>query len=133
MNLFQAHFTDEVWSIGHGLRPLSEVVAMLKEAGVTHVIDVRTTPYSSKNPDFNRRNLATMLPTYGMVYVYRGNNLGGLGENVYFKESLDELQKWSQEGVRIAVLCSETDHRACHRSQVLEREFEDREVRMVHL
>lgn len=39
-----------LFTIGHSTRPLEELVALLKGAGVRHLVDVRTGPHSRTNP-----------------------------------------------------------------------------------
>ncbi len=43
-----------VFTIGHGTRPLDELVATLHEAGVETLVDVRRFPGSRRNPQFNQ-------------------------------------------------------------------------------
>lgn len=50
-----------VWTIGHGTRPADELVATLREAGVCTVIDVRRSPGSRHNPQFNQPALVAQL------------------------------------------------------------------------
>jgi uncharacterized protein (DUF488 family) len=42
-----------VFTIGHGTRPLEELIATLSEAGVETLVDVRRFPGSRRNPQFN--------------------------------------------------------------------------------
>ncbi len=39
-----------LYTIGHSTRPLEELVTMLKDNGVTILVDVRTVPKSRTNP-----------------------------------------------------------------------------------
>ncbi len=43
-----------VFTIGHGIRPLAELVGTLFEAEVETLVDVRRFPGSRRNPQFNR-------------------------------------------------------------------------------
>jgi uncharacterized protein (DUF488 family) len=42
------------FTIGRGARPLEELVATLREAGVETLVDVRRFPGSRRNPQFNQ-------------------------------------------------------------------------------
>jgi uncharacterized protein (DUF488 family) len=64
-----------VYSVGHGARPLNEFIAVLKEAGVSTVADIRTAPKSRLHPHFDGAALARSLSEVGIGYVH----LAGLG------------------------------------------------------
>ena len=64
-----------IWSIGHGARPLDEFLAVLQEADIGHLADVRRFPGSRRHPQFAGEALATALASIGVTYVH----LGGLG------------------------------------------------------
>ncbi len=65
-----------IYSIGHGARPLDELVALLAAAGVTTLVDVRSFPGSRRHPQFGREALAAALPARGLAYVWEPR-LGG--------------------------------------------------------
>lgn len=50
---------------------------MLREAGVTAVIDVRRFPGSRRHPQFGREALASTLADAGIGYEWHGEALGG--------------------------------------------------------
>ena len=50
-----------VHTIGHGIRPLEELVGLLTGAGVQTLVDVRRFPGSRRNPQFNRGTLEAAL------------------------------------------------------------------------
>jgi uncharacterized protein (DUF488 family) len=69
-----------VCTIGHGVRPVDELVATLVEAGVTTLVDVRRFPSSRRNPQFNQAPLARALADGGLEYrheVELGGRRGG--------------------------------------------------------
>ena len=55
-------------TIGHSNRSLAEFVAMLQEAGVDLLIDVRTFPRSRANPEFNIDRLPDDLERFQIGY-----------------------------------------------------------------
>jgi uncharacterized protein (DUF488 family) len=57
-------------TVGHSNRPLEELVALLHENGVTHLMDVRSLPRSRHNPQFNSDSLATSLPAQDIGYTH---------------------------------------------------------------
>jgi len=44
-----------IFTIGHGVQPLEELVETLRGAGVQTIVDVRRFPASRRNPQFNHR------------------------------------------------------------------------------
>jgi uncharacterized protein (DUF488 family) len=69
-----------VFTIGHGVRPLDELVETLGEAGVETLVDVRRFPGSRRNPQFNWGPLRAALERAGIAYrhaVELGGRLSG--------------------------------------------------------
>ena len=69
-----------VCTVGHGTRPLEELIETLLEAGARTLVDVRRYPGSRRNPQFGRESLAAGLGTAGIAYrhaVELGGRLSG--------------------------------------------------------
>jgi uncharacterized protein (DUF488 family) len=128
-----------VLTIGHSTRPLEDFVELLRENGVTQVVDVRTVPRSRHNPQFNRETLPDALRAAGIDYVHMAG-LGGLHhpradspntgwhndsfrgfadymQTLEFEASLEKLRTMA-EAQRIALLCAEAVPWRCHRSLI---------------
>lgn len=60
---------DTLWTIGHSTRDWDVFVAMLREAGVAILVDVRRFAGSRRNPQFSGTTMATALPDAGIDYV----------------------------------------------------------------
>lgn len=65
-----------VRTIGHGTRPIEELIDTLLAAEVRTLVDVRRFPGSRRNPQFNGPALAQSLAAVGIVYAHRAE-LGG--------------------------------------------------------
>jgi len=65
-----------IFSVGHGARPLEELVATLAAGSVAHVVDVRSFPGSRRHPQFGKEALAASLPAHGIAYHWEPR-LGG--------------------------------------------------------
>jgi uncharacterized protein (DUF488 family) len=65
-----------VFTIGHGTRPIEELIACLEEAGVLTLVDVRRFPGSRRNPQFGQERLAASLEEGGIAYRH-AEELGG--------------------------------------------------------
>ncbi len=68
--------SKRIYTIGHSTRELHELVALLKENGVTRLADIRRFPGSRRFPHFSRESLENSLPQNGITYVHF-ENLGG--------------------------------------------------------
>lgn len=108
-----------VLGVGHSNKSIDQFIHLLTHAGVRTVVDVRTSPFSRWNPHFNRERLAESLEDAGIAYEWRGKNLGGLGANVLFEETISEVLGME----RPAVMCSEGDEKRCHRTTILAPAF----------
>ena len=67
----------ELFSIGHSNIPIDRFVALLSEAHVEAVVDVRSTPYSRFFPWFSHHDLQAHLRAAGLAYFAYGETLGG--------------------------------------------------------
>lgn len=64
-----------VWSIGHGTRSIEELLAVLNDAGIKVLADVRSAPGSRRHPQFGQAALAASLAGSRIEYAH----LRGLG------------------------------------------------------
>lgn len=65
-----------VFTVGHGARPIEELLELLGEAGVRTLVDVRRFPSSRRHPQFNQCALAEAVEAAGIAYRHAGE-LGG--------------------------------------------------------
>jgi uncharacterized protein (DUF488 family) len=69
--------TPPFFTIGHSTRSLAAFVALLRQADVTLVADIRKMPRSRTNPQFNEAALPRSLAGFGIGYEHVAS-LGGL-------------------------------------------------------
>jgi uncharacterized protein (DUF488 family) len=131
-----------VWSVGHGARPADELIAVLKEAGIKELADVRSVPGSRRHPQFGRSALTSSLADAGTRYVHlRG--LGGRRDTLpdsphvalkvdTFRGYADHMasEEFAADYARLAALarerstafmCAETLWSQCHRRMLSDR------------
>lgn len=65
-----------IWSIGHGARPLADLLALLAEHEIGTLIDIRSFPGSRRHPHLGQASLETALSTARVAYVHI-RSLGG--------------------------------------------------------
>ena len=64
-------------TIGHGNRTAGEFIALLQQAGIRHLVDVRAFPASRRHPHFERSALEEALRDARIAYTWEGEGLGG--------------------------------------------------------
>jgi uncharacterized protein (DUF488 family) len=134
-------------TVGHGNRSAEELIDLLKDAGVSYIVDIRSIPHSVRFPHFGSQALRSSLRRAGIDYIYLGDLLGGKplpheeAADTQWKQghldarlvaSLRRTSRWRQGIQRLAalvkgradvneqgcLLCSETDPAKCHRAFV---------------
>ncbi len=129
-------------TIGHSNHPIGRFVDLLKAGGVEAVVDVRSTPYSRRFPQFGRERLARSLSAAGILYRYEGAVLGGkprdgadydtLAARPDFREALDRLIAGSADAT-LCLMCAEKEPLDCHRTVLVSRRLADRGAEIEHL
>jgi len=134
-------------TVGHGNRSAEELIDLLKDAGVSYIVDIRSIPHSVRFPHFASQALRSSLRKAGIDYIYMGDLLGGKplpheqAEDTEWKQghldvrlvaSLRRTPRWREGLEKLAtlvkdrdnadesgcLLCSESDPTKCHRSLV---------------
>lgn len=65
-----------VFTVGHSNLEFAKFVALLKQHRTQAVADVRSSPYSQYNPQFNRESLQCALREHDISYAFPGEELG---------------------------------------------------------
>jgi uncharacterized protein (DUF488 family) len=108
----------KVWGIGHSNLSLTDFIGKLKNRQIELVVDTRTSPYSRFCPHFNEKPIREELYKESILYLYRGRNLGGKGENVDYEKTILWLAELAKTK-RVAVMCAEKDYTKCHRHKII--------------
>jgi uncharacterized protein (DUF488 family) len=126
-----------IFTIGHSNVPAERLVELLQQHEIATVLDVRSTPYSRYNPQYNRETIQRTLEKAGIAYAYAGDYLGGRpddpacyenGEVSYrlvaarpwFRRALARLIELAGEE-RTAIMCAEENPNRCHRHHLVTR------------
>ena len=134
-------------TIGHSNHSIERFVALLKAGGVERLVDVRSTPWSRRHPQFGRDKLAKSLAEAGIAYVHEGAALGGkppidksrgggsydqLAARPDFKAALDRVIGNAREATQ-CLMCAEKEPLDCHRTVLVSRRLAERGVAIEHL
>jgi len=127
------------FTVGHGIRPLDELIEVLRAAPVETLVDVRRFPGSRRNPQFNQEPLHDALETAGIVYRHAvelgGRRSGEPGEEEFgcirtpaFRSYAARMRSDAWQTALAAELaqpapcfmCAETAWQRCHRRLIAE-------------
>ena len=140
----------QVFTIGHSNHSPEAFLDLLRKHCVDEVVDVRSSPASRFNPQFNHGVLNDSLERAGIGYVFLGGELGGrpadrscydedgrvsydrLAETDLFDDGIGRVVRAADER-RVAVMCSEKEPLDCHRALLLAGQLEERGVAVEHI
>lgn len=122
----------KIFTVGHSNVPKEKLLERLQSFSINRLVDVRTKPYSRYCPQYNKPALSEYLELNGITYDFRGENLGGLGENIDYYENIRDLAGKAKTE-RVAVMCSEKDYHKCHRYLMLTPDFERAGLEVEHI
>jgi uncharacterized protein (DUF488 family) len=140
-----------IFTIGHSDHTVEEFTSLLQRHSIALVVDVRSQPYSRWVHQFNRELLIRDLQDADLDYRFMGDTLGGrpddtslygpgeerpdyqrLEQTPAYQASIDRLIELSREEQTV-VMCSEGDHRHCHRHLLLTQTLIERGVQVLHI
>jgi uncharacterized protein (DUF488 family) len=126
-----------VLTVGHGTLSAEAFQALLRDAAVQRIVDIRRFPGSRRHPHFDREALERSLSAAGIDYVWleplggrrktsstspnvalRNDAFRGYADHMQTQEFVDgvhQLVTLTQDGRLTAVLCSESLWWRCHR------------------
>lgn len=138
-----------VYTVGHSTLALADFIRILALHEITVLADVRSSPYSRFNPQFNREPLNDVLQARSISYIFLGRELGArsddpscyaggqvqydrLAETELFESGIERIRKGAAQ-YRIALMCAERDPLECHRTILVARELEQNSVEIRHI
>ena len=139
-----------VFSIGHSNQSTRALLELLRRHKINAVADIRSSPFSRFNPQFNREDLQAALERTGIAYVFLGRELGARSEDLtcydangrvqyrklasseLFKQGLDRVLQGSRTH-RLALLCAEKEPLDCHRTILVARELVAQGLEVQHI
>ncbi|GGW47015.1 DUF488 domain-containing protein [Streptomyces griseoloalbus] len=144
----------ELSTFGHGTAGRDALTALLHDARIAAVVDVRIAPGSRRDPDMTRRRLATWLPEEGISYrwerdlggfrkpppdspdiIWRNTSFRGYAAHTRTPEFLAAMDVLLERAARepTAVMCGEAVWWRCHRRLIADFAVLARGVPVRHL
>ncbi len=127
------------FTVGHGTRPIEELLEVLEQAGVRTLVDVRRFPSSRRHPQFDQDALAAAVESAGIGYRHAvelgGRRSGEPGEErvrcievaAFRSYAARMATREGQDALAAALtepepcfLCAETLWWRCHRRLIAE-------------
>jgi uncharacterized protein (DUF488 family) len=126
---------DQLFTIGHSNHSTGKFVELLRTHAIELVCDVRSTPYSRFNRQFNRETIQEELKQRGIGYLFLGKELGGkptdpgfptddrsrfamIAKSEWFRAGLERLLEEAKR-CRTVIMCAEKDPAQCHRTHLI--------------
>ncbi|WP_304341056.1 DUF488 family protein [Metaclostridioides mangenotii] len=129
----------EIYTIGHSNYPYDKLLEMIKKYNIDCIVDIRETPYSKYNVQYNKEDFHKNLKKSGYTYIYMGKEFGAkridpasytlegyadfekvLKEDV-FLNGIKRLRNGCEMGYRIVLLGAMQEPIRCHRSVLMGR------------
>ncbi|MTF39634.1 DUF488 family protein [Cyanobacterium aponinum] len=139
----------KIFTIGHSNHSIEKFIDLLKQHQISAIADVRSTPYSRYNQQYNQEKLKHELRRNNISYSFLGKELGARSDNpncyeenkvVYdkiaqteeFLKGLKRLKKGLKQ-YNIALMCAEKDPINCHRAILISRYLKKNKIDIWHI
>ena len=140
-----------IYTIGHSNYTMEKLIDMLNKYDINCVVDIRGTPYSKYNIQFNKESLRRDLINKGFKYIYMAKEFAAKRENKIsyndkgyadfdkvitedeFKNGIERLKVGISKGYNIALLGAMQDPIRCHRGIMLGRALRDNGFVVKHI
>ncbi|SFC16142.1 DUF488 family protein [Clostridium uliginosum] len=141
----------DIYTIGHSNYPVEKLIDMLKHYDINCVVDIRGTPYSKYNVQYNKETIAHTLTEAGFIYIYMAKELAANRENKVsyneegysdfekvvtekdFLKGIERLKSGCEKGYKIALLGAMQDPIRCHRSILVGRALRKNKFNVKHI
>ncbi len=141
----------DIFTIGHSNYSVDRLIGMLRYYSIDCVVDIRGTPYSRYNVQFNKEVIRQTLIDYGYKYIYMGNEFAAQREDknlykdegyadfekvIYDKDFLKGIQRLKvgcEKGYRIVLMGAMQDPINCHRCILLGRSLLEAGFHLKHI
>jgi len=139
----------DLLTIGHSNLAADAFMALVRDAGITAIADVRSVPFSRRFPWFSGGKLAARLQGAGIAYLPFGDAWGGrprdpalycegvadyekMAATPPFRAGLDRLSE-AMGRFRLCLMCAEREPLDCHRCLLVGRALAEHGFALGHI
>ncbi|WP_092921599.1 DUF488 domain-containing protein [Romboutsia hominis] len=141
----------QVFAIGHSNYPIEKLIDILNQYNINCVVDIRETPYSRYNIQYNREDFCKTLRKEGFIYIYMGKEFGArrgskesynregfadfekVSKEDIFKKGIERIKDGCKKGYKIALLGAMQDPIRCHRSILVGRRLNENGINVKYI
>ncbi len=140
---------ETAYTVGHSRHSIDAFLGLLARHRIGAVADVRSVPFSRRNPHFSRKPLSRSLERADVRYVHLGKELGGRSDDpgcyedgrvLYdrvartgsFLRGMERLEQGMGK-YRVAVMCAEGEPLDCHRTLLVAPAIRERGHQVTHI
>jgi len=128
---------ETVFTIGHSNHEIEKFIELLNSYEINCIIDVRSSPYSRRFPQYNKPALMETLKQHNIIYMHFEKEFGArhtkpslldetgrvdfdkVRESDDFKQGVQRVRNGLEKGFKIALMCSEGNPLDCHRFSMI--------------
>ncbi len=132
-----------IYTIGHSNLTFMKFLSHIQGNNITHIIDIRSVPYSKHAPWSNKSRLPELLRPCNIEYTYLGHRLGGKkqGKNSSnqenrkgeaYSEAIQILLQLSLQS-NLSLFCAEGDPARCHRQHIIAQTLIEANANVIHI
>jgi uncharacterized protein (DUF488 family) len=122
-----------------------QFITLIQANNITHIVDIRSIPYSKNAPWSDKSRLAELLRPFKIKYTYLGHKLGGraiqkgqlsyprsIPQQIVYDEAIRVLLQLSMRS-NLSLLCAEGDPAKCHRQNIIAQTLLDSGADVLHI
>lgn len=134
-----------IYTVGHNSLNFMQFITLIQANNITHIVDIRSIPYSKYAPWSDKSRLAELLRPFKIRYTYLGHKLGGKASKkgqfshqqssqpqVIYDEAIRVLLQLSMRG-NLTLLCAEGDPAKCHRQHIIAQTLLESDTKVLHI
>ncbi len=134
-----------IYTVGHSNLSFMRFLSLIQAYDITHIIDIRSIPYSRHAPWSNKSRLSELLRPFRIRYTYLGHKLGGKKQKIeeiskqqgvtpqeIYKKAIQTLMQLSLHD-NLVLLCAEGDPADCHRQNIIAQTLINTDVKVMHI
>ena len=141
----------DIYTIGHSNYPIERFLDMLKSHNINCVVDIRGTPYSKYNVQYNKETIKQTLISKGYLYIYMAKEFAvqRADKSLYtsdgyadferviydkdFLNGIERLKAGCEKGYKIVLMGAMQEPINCHRCILVGKALRDAGFNVKHI